>query len=57
MQEAGMQKARHLGREIVFVEGEENIKELAQRNLQRPRVFYRRESEAQSLIVAQTEIK
>ncbi len=52
MQETMMQKARKLGREIAFVEGEQVIKELAKRSLQRPRVFYRREPEAELLIVA-----
>jgi hypothetical protein len=35
-----------------MVEGEEKIEAVAQRSLQRPRVFYRREPEAQPLVVA-----
>jgi hypothetical protein len=52
MQEAGMEEARKLGRNLVIVEGEEKIEVLAERSLQRPRVFYRREPEAQPLVVA-----
>jgi uncharacterized caspase-like protein len=52
MQEAGMEEARKLGRNLVIVEGEEKIEDLAARSLQRPRVFYRREPEAQPLVVA-----
>ncbi len=52
MQEQGMQDARKLGRNLAIVEGEEKIDDPAQRSLQRPRVFYRREPEAQPLVVA-----
>jgi WD40 repeat protein/uncharacterized caspase-like protein len=52
MQETMMQDARKLGREIPIVDGEEKIRELARRSLQRPRVFYRREPEAQPLVIA-----
>jgi uncharacterized caspase-like protein len=52
MQEQGMQDARKLGRNLAIVEGEEKIDDVAQRSLQRPRVFYRREPEAQPLVVA-----
>jgi hypothetical protein len=52
MQEQGMQDARKLGRNIAMVEGEEKIEAVAQRSLQRPRVFYRRDPEAQPLVVA-----
>ncbi|MGH9649322.1 MAG: caspase family protein, partial [Terriglobales bacterium] len=52
MQEQGMQDARKLGRNLAIVEGEEKIEDVAQRALQRPRVFYRREPEAQPLVVA-----
>ena len=55
MQETMMQDARKLGREVAVVEGEEKIRELAKRSLQRPRVFYRREPEAQPLVVARPE--
>jgi hypothetical protein len=47
-----MEEARKLGRNVAFVEGEEKIEDLAERSLQRPRVFYRREPEAQPLVVA-----
>ncbi len=52
MQEKMMEEARKLGRDVAFVEGEQVIKELKKRSLQRPRVFYRREPEAQPLVVA-----
>lgn len=38
--------------ELVFVEGDEDIKDPAKRSVQRPRVFYRRELEPLPLIVA-----
>ena len=34
--------------ELVFVEGDENIKDPAKRNVQRPRVFYRREPDTRA---------
>jgi WD40 repeat protein len=37
---------------VAFVKGDEQIADPAERNVQRPRVFYRRELEAQALIVA-----
>jgi WD40 repeat protein len=37
---------------VAFVKGEEQITDPAERNVQRPRVFYRREVEAQPLVVA-----
>jgi uncharacterized caspase-like protein len=52
MQQAGMEKARAAGRDLVFTAGEEPIQELARRSLQRPRVYYRREPEPQPLVVA-----
>jgi WD40 repeat protein len=51
MQEEKMKAAR----DLVFVEGEERTVEGGQRNVQRPRLFYRRELEAQPLIVAMSE--
>jgi WD40 repeat protein len=57
MQEKMMLDARKLGREIPIVDGEEKIRELARRSLQRPRVFYRREPEAQPLVIAKPEAK
>ena len=38
--------------EFVFVEGDQTIKDPTKRNIQRPRVFYRRELESSPLIVA-----
>jgi WD40 repeat protein/uncharacterized caspase-like protein len=37
---------------VVFVKGEEKVADPAERNVQRPRVFYRRELEAQPLVVS-----
>jgi WD40 repeat protein len=37
---------------VAFVKGDEQIADPAERNVQRPRVFYRREVEAQPLVVA-----
>jgi hypothetical protein len=44
--------ARGLGLEVIFVEGDENIKDPNKRSLQRPRVFYPRETETTPLVVA-----
>jgi WD40 repeat protein len=52
MQEQKMRAARDIKLELAFVEGEEK-KQVDERSVQRPRVFYRREPEAQPLIVAQ----
>jgi hypothetical protein len=52
MQETKMRSTRGVGLEIAFVEGEEKVADVDKRTLQRPRVFYRREQEAQPLIVA-----
>lgn len=52
LQEKMMRDFRKMGRELAFVEGEQKIQDLADRSLQRPRVFYRREPEAQPLVVA-----
>jgi uncharacterized caspase-like protein len=52
MQAEKMRAARGLGIEIAFVDGEEKKADVSTRNLQRPRVFYRRETEAQPLVVA-----
>jgi uncharacterized caspase-like protein len=54
MQEARMRQASQGGRQLAYVEGEENS-EAAKRNVQRPRIFYRRELEAQPFIIAKTE--
>lgn len=47
MQEQGIRS-----RLLLFVEGEEKIKDPARRSVQRPRVFYRRELDARPFIVA-----
>ncbi|HLA13205.1 MAG TPA: caspase family protein [Pyrinomonadaceae bacterium] len=52
MQQEKMRSARGLLKDIAFVEGEEVVKEVDKRTLQRPRVFYRREEEAQPIVVA-----
>jgi len=55
MQLEKMKQARELGLEFSFVEGEEPQLSLEQRNVQRPRVFYRRELEAQPFIISKPE--
>jgi len=52
MQEEKMKQARGMGLEITFTEGEQNIADPQKRSVQRPRVFYRRELEANPLVVA-----
>ena len=52
MQETRMRSTRGMGVEIAFVEGEEKVTDVDKRTLQRPRVFYRREQEAQPFVVA-----
>ncbi|HJZ10793.1 MAG TPA: caspase family protein, partial [Acidobacteriota bacterium] len=51
MQMEKMVEGRLLKQEVAFVEGEEKIAEVSRRNVQQPRVFYRRESEAQPLVI------
>jgi WD40 repeat protein len=51
MQEARMREGRDLKHKVAFVEGEENVEDVDKRNVQRPRVFYRREPESQPLVV------
>jgi WD40 repeat protein len=51
MQAAKMREARDLKHKVAFVEGEEKVEEVDKRSLQRPRVFYRREPEAQPLVI------
>ena len=46
------QGRRGLGLEVIFVEGDEEIRDPNKRNLQRPRVFYRRETETTPLVIA-----
>jgi WD40 repeat protein/uncharacterized caspase-like protein len=55
MQSATLQGSR--GLKIVFTPGEEKVSDPAQRSVQRPRVFYRREMEAQQLIVEKVTAK
>ena len=52
MQEEKMKQARGLGLDISFTEGEQNIADPQKRSVQRPRVFYRRELEANPLVIA-----
>jgi uncharacterized caspase-like protein len=52
MQEAKMKQGRGIGLEIAFTEGEQNIADPEKRSVQRPRVFYRRELEANPLVIA-----
>jgi hypothetical protein len=47
-----MQAAEKRGADVSIVEGEEKVEEVEKRSLQRPRVFYRREPEAQPFVVA-----
>ena len=52
MQESKMKEGRGLKHSVAFVEGEEKVEEVDKRNVQRPRVFYRREPESQPMVVA-----
>ncbi|CAN5600555.1 hypothetical protein BH20ACI3_BH20ACI3_14060 [soil metagenome] len=52
MQEEKMKETRGVGLAIAFTEGEQNIADPQKRSLQRPRVFYRRELEANPLVIA-----
>lgn len=52
MQEEKMKQSRGLGLNIAFTEGEQKIADPEKRSVQRPRVFYRREMEANPLVVA-----
>jgi hypothetical protein len=52
IQQEKMKGERGLGAKIAFVEGEERIADPNQRNIQRPRVFYRRELEANPFVVS-----
>jgi uncharacterized caspase-like protein len=54
MQEEKMKQSRGLGLGIAFTEGEQKIADPEKRSVQRPRVFYRREMEANPLVVAKT---
>jgi hypothetical protein len=48
---------KHRGLTLAFAEGEEQIVDPAKRNVQHPRVFYRREREAQPLVVAKPAVR
>lgn len=52
MQQAKLKEGRGLKHKVAFVEGEEKVEEVDKRNVQRPRVFYRREPESQPMVVA-----
>ena len=52
IQEDKMKQSRGVGIEIAFTEGEQNIADPQKRTLQRPRVFYRRELDANVLVIA-----
>jgi hypothetical protein len=53
MQEVEMEEAQKgRGVSVGFVQGDEKIKDPKKRSVQRPRVFYRRETEADPLVVA-----
>jgi len=52
MQEQKMNEGRGVGLTIAFTEGEKDIADPQKRSVQRPRVFYRREMEANPLVIA-----
>jgi WD40 repeat protein/uncharacterized caspase-like protein len=52
MQVELMKETNGRGVKVAFIKGEEQIADPNERNVQRPRVFYRREQEAQPLVVA-----
>jgi WD40 repeat protein/uncharacterized caspase-like protein len=52
MQAQKMNEGRGVGLAIAFTEGENNIADPQKRSVQRPRVFYRREMEANPLVIA-----
>ncbi|HEX6729859.1 MAG TPA: caspase family protein [Pyrinomonadaceae bacterium] len=52
MQEEKMKQARGVGLEVAFTEGEKDVSDPSKRSVQRPRVFYRRELEANPLVIA-----
>jgi uncharacterized caspase-like protein len=51
MQEQRMRQASQSGRQLVYLEGDE-VTDAAKRNIQRPRVFYRRELEDRPFVIA-----
>jgi len=52
LQRGMMEDAHKAGRDIAVVDGEESIKDVEDRTLQRPRVFYRRDADAEAFPVA-----
>ena len=50
--ERRLMEERSGGAALIIVDGEEKLSDPAQRNLQHPRIFYRRESEGSPFIVA-----
>ena len=52
MQEKELQSRLLVHQQLSFVEGEEQIEDAAQKSVQRPRVFYRREADPNPLVVA-----
>lgn len=52
MQEEKIKQSRGLGKQIAFTEEEQNVADPQKRTVQRPRVFYRRELEANPLVIA-----
>ncbi|MGB8507107.1 MAG: caspase family protein [Pyrinomonadaceae bacterium] len=52
MQVELMKETNGRGVKVAFVKGEEQIADPAERNVQRPRVFYRREVETRPLVIA-----
>ncbi len=52
LQEEKVKQSRGIGLDIVFTEGEQNIADPQKRSVQRPRVFYRRELEANPFVIA-----
>ncbi|HVQ40260.1 MAG TPA: hypothetical protein VMS31_22150, partial [Pyrinomonadaceae bacterium] len=52
MQEEKMRQTRGVGVGIAFAEGEQDVADPQKRTVQRPRVFYRRELEANPLVIA-----
>jgi WD40 repeat protein/uncharacterized caspase-like protein len=52
MQDEKIKQSRGLGKQIAFTEDDQNVADPQKRTVQRPRVFYRRELEANPLVIA-----
>ena len=52
LQRSMMEDARKAGRDVAVVDGEESVKDVEDRTLQRPRVFYRRDADVEPFPVA-----